>query len=272
MTFNEIAEKKKTYEKRMVISIIGFVFSLLTFIVIPFIVLPLFILLGFSLYKTTKDFKLLSNEYKKHFIETELKKLVPGSTFDPEKGFTQDRVFQSKILQKRDRYHSEDYFKGEILGKKFESADVHLQEVRSNGKTTTVVTVFQGRFFVIDFVKKFAKNVYIIPTRIIFSKTYQNMSRIDTESIIFNKRFDVYSEDGQSVFYLLKPRFMEKLLEFSKIAKETSFGFVDQKMYVAIDTRKDAFDLKMFRPIDDNAFEDVKSEIELLKDLITLIS
>jgi hypothetical protein len=126
MTFNEIADKKKTYEIRAVMSIIGLVFSFIIFMIVPFIALPLFIFIGISLYKSTKDFKLLSNEYKRHFVETELRKLVPGSIFDPERGFPEERVFNSKILRKRDKYHSEDYFTGEILGKTFESADVHI--------------------------------------------------------------------------------------------------------------------------------------------------
>jgi hypothetical protein len=97
------------------------------------------------------------------------------------------------------------------------------------------------------------------------------MKRVDLEYIDFNQTFDVFSKDQYSAFYLLKPRFMEKLLEFSNIAKRTMFGFRDKKVMIALDTRVDSFDLKMFKDIDTQFFDEIKKEVKLIEDLIELI-
>jgi len=274
LKLTEIENKKRKYEARAALGIIGFIsifFVIFANADIAIYIFPLYFVFGWIHIKAYKDFKKLSIVYKKNFIEIELQKTIPNCLYDAEKGFPPDIVFNSKILKKKDRYLSEDHIQGEINGKAFESADIHIQQRRSSGKSTKLVTTFQGRFFIIDFKQNFKENVYIIPSRTSLLKTYEGMPRIDTESIVFNQKFDVYSKDNLSAFYLLNPRFMEKLLEFSKVAKEVSFGFIDQKMYVAVDTRKDAFDIKMFHQIDVTSFEDVQKEMELLNELISLM-
>ncbi|TVP95722.1 MAG: DUF3137 domain-containing protein [Acholeplasmatales bacterium] len=274
MTLGEIHAKKRRYETTFVVCIISFFLPFGIVVFFPRLGILIFpIAGGVSLlaYKSFNDFKVLSNQYKRHYVEAELKKVLPQCVFDPEKGFTEEQVFKTKLLKKHSRYHSEDYLKGDIQGKTFESADVLIQDVRSGGKSSHVVTIFQGRLFIIDFEKRFRQNVYLMPNRVMFSKMYEGMTRVDTESITFNKKFDVYSENHISAFYLLTPHFMEKLMAFSKVAKNTYFGFVKNKMYVAVDTRKDAFDLTMFQPIDVESFEDVKTEVNLIKDLIAMI-
>ncbi len=274
LNLTEIEKKKRKYEGRVALGIIGFIsvfFVIIANTDIAIYIFPIYFVFGLIHIKAYKDFKKLSILYKKSFIEIELQKAILDCIYDAEKGFPEDIVFNSKILQKKDRYLSEDHIQGEINGKTFESADIHIQQRRRSGKSTKLVTTFQGRFFIIDFKQNFKESVYIIPSRTSLLKTYEGMPRIDTESIIFNQKFDVYSKDNLSAFYLLNPRFMEKLLEFSKVAKEVSFGFIEQKMYVAVDTRKDAFDIKMFHPIDLTSFEDVQKEVDLLNELISLI-
>jgi hypothetical protein len=64
---------------------------------------------------------------------------------------------------------------------------------------------------------------------------------------------------------------MEKLIEFRNVAKRVMFGFKDAQVYIALDTRIDSFDLKMFREIDQTFFEEIKREIKMIEELIDLI-
>jgi hypothetical protein len=218
------------------------------------------------------NFKKLSISFKEHYIQPEIEKWIEKAVYQPKEGLSKEFVYGSGVLKKEDRFSSEDYLEGMIKNRKFISADVHLQDVRSNGKSTTVVTVFQGRFFEIEFDKKFEHDVYIFPNFLHRFSLGRGLEQIDVESIIFNKKFDVFSKDQQSAFYLLKPRFIEKLLEFHEIHKRVFYGFKDNKVYIAIDTRKDAFDLKMFKAIDENYFKEIKQEIKLIEELIELIT
>ena len=226
---------------------------------------------GIILVIGSSKFKKLSQQFKRVHIKEIIENEISECFFDPDKGFEKEIVYGSKILRKEDRYYSEDYLSGVIKGRKFESSDLKLQDVRSNGKSTTVVTVFQGRFYIIEFDKKFESDVYIMPNLSIGFNWFSELQRVDLESMAFNKLYDVFSIDKHSAFYLLKPAFMEKLIEFRNVAKRVMFGFKEAQVYIALDTRIDAFDLKMFREIDQTFFEEIKREIILIEELIDLI-
>lgn len=270
MDLKSINKLKKTYERSTIIGIVVIAISFFAFIANPIFMVS-FLAGGVISAVSTYKFKKLSIEFKSKHVKAIIEKEIENVFYDPKKGFDKEVVYESGILKKEDKYFSEDYITGEVKGKKFESADVKLQDVRSNGKTTTTVTVFQGRFFIIDFDKKFENDVYIMPNRSFGFNWFKSMVRIDLESIAFNQQFDVYSKNQHSAFYLLKPAFMEKLLEFKNIAKRVMFGFKDQSVYIALDTKIDTFDLKMFREIDQKFFEEIKKEIKVIEELIELI-
>ncbi len=271
MTLQEIKNKK---ERIKVMNLAGYFLLILSFVL--FMANPImmvgFLLGGILVAMTTRQLKNLSTTFKEIFVRDTLKTILPDAEYDPNKGFDKETVYATKILKKEDRYSSEDYLKGTIKGRTFESADIHLQDVRSNGKSTTVVTVFQGRFFMIDAKHKFQEDVYVMPNRSWFFGHLDGLKKVDLESIHFNRLFDVFSKDDHSVFYLLTPSFMEKIEEFSKVARRTMFGFTRNRIYVAIDTRKDAFDLSMYKPVDDSFVEDIKKEVSLIEELIELIA
>ncbi len=270
MDLKSISQKKRSLETTTVFGGVIVAVSFFAFIANPIFMIG-FISGGIIMAVSGSKFKKLSQQFKKVHVKELIEKEISNCFYDPDKGFEKETVYDSKILRKEDRYYSEDYLSGLIKGKRFESADLKLQDVRSNGKSTTVVTVFQGRFFIIDFDKKFESDVYVMPNRSFGFNWFTNMVRVDVESILFNKVFDVFSESQHSAFYLLKPAFIEKLIEFSNEAKRVMFGFKDHKVFIALDTRIDTFDLKFFREIDETFFEEVKKEIKLIEELIELI-
>ena len=270
MELREKSNKKKSLEGFMILGGLITGISFISFIANPLFMIG-FIAGGIILAVTGSQFKKLSTSFKSVHVKKIIEEEIKGIYYDPKSGFDKETVYESKILRKEDRYYSEDFLSGEMKGKKFSCADVKLQDVRSNGKSTTVVTVFQGRFFIIDFEKKFENDVYIMPNLSIGFNWFSELQRVDLESIAFNKLYDVFSIDKHSAFYLLKPAFMEKLIEFRNVAKRVMFGFKDSQVYIALDTRIDSFDLKMFREIDQTFFEEIKREIKLIEELIELI-
>lgn len=271
MSLGYYQKKKQMYETITIV--IGFFVFIVFFISIRYqsMFLILFILVGSFSFVVTNGFKKLSNEYKAEHVKNSIESLVPNADYQHLKGFDPEFVFGSKIVFKKSTFRSEDFLSGEINGKTFQSADVHIQEIRSTGKSTTKVTTFQGRFFEIEFDKKFDYDVYILPNKIRLFKSFNDMARVDLESINFNQTFDVFSVNQHSAFYLLKPRLMEKMIEFARIGKSVAFTFKDRYVYVAIDTRIDTFDLKMFRPLNDDHLDVVKQEVKMIYELIDLI-
>jgi hypothetical protein len=149
----------------------------------------------------------------------------------------------------------------------FKCCDITQKEVRNSGKNRKVVTVFQGRFYEFDFHKKFKHNLLLLQPYNF--RPFSAYKKVETESIHFNSELKIYAENEHEAFYILTPDFMEKLMYFDqKYYDKISFSFKENKLYVAIDSRTDSFDIKAFKTIDESIFEDYQSELLDIKDLI----
>lgn len=273
--FERFSKEKQNIETQAIIGYIIIGISFLLFIPIsistngagaPFIML-FFIGGGIFSGITNKKFKNLSNEFKSKFLPDEIKKIYPDCKFDVHSGFNKEIVYGSNVLQKQDRYHSEDMMIGNYQDVRFKSADVVLKDVRSNGKSTTVVTVFKGRVYEFDFNKKFKSNLLVLqPGQY---RLFGKWNRVKTESIEFNYDLKIYAEDDHEAFYILTPHFMEKLLFLDrKYADKISFSFINNKLFIAINTGIDTFDMKMFNPLDISIVEEYKKQLNDIKDFI----
>lgn len=228
--------------------------------------------LGGGIYagKISKKIKNLSNSFKSIYVKEELEKVLPGSFYDPVKGFGESEVLGSKLRKKSDRFHSEDLIIGTFEDVRFRSADVHQQDVHSNGKSTTVVTVFQGRIYEFDFPKPFYYNLLVLqPMQF---RPFEGYNKIKLESIEFNSSLKVYAKDDHEAFYILTPQFMEKLLKLdNQYYDKITFSFLDHKLFIAIDSRKDYFDIKTFKPVSQELVDSYKNEfltmISFIRDL-----
>lgn len=215
--------------------------------------------------------KKLSTEFKTRYVEPELRKIFPNSSFSATNGFLESEVVESKLLKRQDRYKSEDMIEGEFEGVRFRSSDVHMQDVRRSGKHTTVVTVFQGRFYEFDFNKVFKHNLLLLQKSLLFPGS--GYSRVKMESIHFNSELKVYAENDHEAFYILTPHFMEKLLELDrKYYDKISFSFLNNKLYIAVDNRVDNFDLKAFTPVSTAIFSEYVKEFNDMKTFITMLN
>ncbi|MDO9629223.1 MAG: DUF3137 domain-containing protein [Acholeplasmataceae bacterium] len=270
MTIEQLQKRKENLDKLFVIIIVLFIMAIAIGFAVHWVFLIAFMIF-LCIIPHQNAYKKLILEFKNHHIRKMIDSIIPGLTYIPEKGFDEEMVFESKVLRKFTTFQSEDYLSGIIQGKNFESADVHIVQVVSNGKTTTRITRFLGRLFIVDFQKKFEHDVYISTDKTHNQSIFSEDKKVKTESIEFNKQFHVFSESKHSAFYLLTPRFMEKIEAFSKIAKHVMFAFKDHKAYIAVHTERDAFNLKFDDIIDENYIEFVKVELKLLEDLIAFV-
>lgn len=102
-------------------------------------------------------------------------------------------------------------------------------------------------------------------------KTGRGLSRIETESSDFNKRFLVYAEDGFEAFYILNPDFLYKLEQLGeKYENALSLYFSNNKLYVGLNDNNDAFEPpNPSAPLDEKAEEkEVIEDMKLITDLV----
>lgn len=213
----------------------------------------------------------MSNEFKSVYVEPEHQKVFPNSEYFYDNGFTEDEVVRTGLLRHQDRYYSEDMIIGEFDGVKFTSSDVHMQDVRKSGKSSTTVTVFRGRVYEFDFNKVFRYNLLLLQKG--HFRPFSGFNKINMESIAFNSELKVYAKNDHEAFYILTPQFMEKLLVLDrKYQDKISFSFKNNKLFIAIDNRRDNFDIQAFKPVDESIFDTYMQEFLDMKEFITLLN
>ena len=66
---------------------------------------------------------------------------------------------------------------------------------------------------------------------------------IETESVLFNRSFKVYTDDGFEAFYILDPAFIESIERFSeRYGHKFALYFINNKLFVAINDGGDSFE------------------------------
>lgn len=271
MSKTDFMKRKSAYESYNAVGIGMVIIGFLSFMLNPLIGGFLFIGGGIMTVVIANGFKKLSNEFKKVYIKNAIEEMYPNTIFTPDKGFSKEEVYDTLVLKKEDRFASEDMIEGSLWNRQFRCADLHLQDVRSSGKTTTVVTVFRGRFYEIEFDKTLSTPVYIVDNQYAFHR-FGAYEKMEMEWVQFNKTFDVFGEDQLGVFRLIKPKFMEKVMELKDKYKKIQFGFIGSKLYVAIHNGIDTFDLKMYKPINESYFDEIKQEFDDIRLLIETLT
>ena len=182
--------KKSLYESLIVLGFVLIAFGFIFFTVQPGLGFVLFLGGGVLSAIMSTAFKKLSVRFKFEYVKKSIEELYPTTSFHPEKGFSPDEVYGTLVLRKEDRFSSEDMIEGIISNRRFRCADLHLQDVRSSGKSTTVVTVFRGRFYEIEFEKMLATPVYIVANQILFNR-FKGFEKMEMEYVEFNQAFEI---------------------------------------------------------------------------------
>jgi hypothetical protein len=217
-----------------------------------------------------------------HFVE-------PSLTYHPERGIGQSTFRNARLFKHSiDRYKSEDHVSGRI-----DRTDFEFSEVKAEYKTTRRDsdgdvqtdwhTIFDGIMFIADFNKEFRTPVVVLPdvaerTLGRFGKWLQekNFARADLvklEDPRFEEQFVVYSDDQIEARYILSTSLMQRILDFrEKTGKDIYLSFVNSHIYVAIPTREDLFEPRIFRSLMDPTMceeylEDLLLAVGIVEDL-----
>jgi len=245
----------------ILLGVILYVLSLLEVAIVFALPGVVFIILGVvKIVRLTKDMKnkFLLELLNKHFNEV---------TFYPNRGASRDQVMESELLPRSDRFSSNDLIYAKYNSIDFMISDIHLQEVEHHGKNTTVRTIFRGPFMKFTFNKSFKGKLQVRERG--FVNWFSKYKKIKLESIGFNKKFTTYSTEEHTAFYILTPHLMESLLELEANQKGSFyFSFVDGDMFIALDNRKDNFELPLFGKVDESIGEKFSKEFQIIKDII----
>ncbi len=254
---------------------IGFVVCFFEFVIT-------LIITSHKLYKSIgNDLEIFRKNYKKFFVLTTIQNNFDDVIYNSDKGFEKSFIDSIGMMKTGDRYYSNDHICARYRNTKFAQSDITIKEQHEekdeNGETKVVwETIFCGQLIIFDFNKKFKTNIQVSSAGFMADTLPDNKSftTIVTESSEFNNNFTVYTENEHDAFYLLTPHFMGRLNSlYKKFNASIMFAFLDNKVYIAIDTRDDKLEVDPFTPIDEgNIIEKIQNDLVPIVELIDEIN
>jgi len=188
---------------------------------------------------------------------------------NPELGIWQD----NKLLPRYDRVSFEDQMQGASHGADFSFCEAKLEtrHTDKDGKTEWRTT-FAGIILHIDFHMKFLGRTVVLRDAGIFNrKKKAGMKRVGLVDPKFEKLFEAYGTDQVEARYLLTPTFMQRLVDLENMVggKKIRFGFMDGKLYIALEAPNQFEAGSMFKPlIETERTEKILGEIGSILDII----
>ena len=114
---------------------------------------------------------------------------------------------------------------------------------RGSGKNRR--TVFNGVIVKLDMNKNFKGHTVIKPDGILHTSPKSSLKHTTLEDVVFEKKFDVFTDDEVEARYLITTAFMDRLnnMKTAFQANEISCAFYDKYLFIALSTPKDLFSL-----------------------------
>ncbi len=180
---------------------------------------------------------------------------------------------KNKLLPSWDRVNFEDRMSGTENGAKFNFCEAHLErENRDSDGNRSWSTVFRGILMEVDFHREFLGRTVVLRDAGIFNfKKKAGMKRVGLVDPKFEKIFEAYSTDQVESRYLLTPVFMQKLvdLETSVSGKKIRFGFLENKLHIAVEAPNQFEAGSMYKPLTEKTrTEKIMNEISAIYEVI----
>lgn len=136
-------------------------------------------------------------------------------------GFERAKSF--RMVPSYDQSSFEDLWHGVVGERAFSLHEAHLQERRSNGKTTTLVTVFRGPVMTIACDRQFHGTTLVERAKKhrkfgFFGEKDEldiadlNLTKVDMVHPCFEDEFSIYTTDQVEARYLVHPSYVERLI------------------------------------------------------------
>ncbi|HOW37426.1 MAG TPA: DUF3137 domain-containing protein [Bacillota bacterium] len=249
-----------------VLSAVGFVGFLPAGMGSPVLVLPMIgLFLGGAILagSSASRFKKAFREWKTDGIRKVLPHFGSDARFLADHGFTAEQVYSSLLLRRADRFFSEDMLSGSLGDLRFLSADVKLQDVRHTGKTTTVVTTFLGRVYLLDFSRDFPTDLTVFQPS--FGRAWgfgdYGYQTVTLESVDFNRELLVLAKDPLAAFRILTPPVMERLMALDRRYDDRiALSIQGSRLWIAVRTGRDHFEAKLFQPLPETMAPDLEED------------
>lgn len=166
--------------------------------------------------------------------------------YEFERALLDDLLEYSHLFKSFERNIGDDFFIGTYNDVGITISEEKLQKEVYINKRTQYINVFKGICILLDMNKPFKGRTVVLKDGGILNtfKRISNMQRVQLEDLLFEKIFEVFSDDQIEARYLLTTAFMERVLKLRDLfgGKSIQFSFFNNKLLFAISTSQDMFE------------------------------
>lgn len=189
------------------------------------------------------NYHFIKKPFKEMIIPEILKKHKPTLEFIPTlkiKEHYEDLIINHRLIPSASSFQFNDGIIDEVLGYKVTSFDLHATHTQSNGKSSTTVTDFKGRFYDIEF--------DMLPCSFIIKEEFlkrvpDEYEFLELELIDFNKVFNLYVTNKHEAFKIFTPSVIKKYYNLAGIDYDnTIIHYQNNHLYVYIHNEEDLFE------------------------------
>jgi hypothetical protein len=223
--------------------------------------------------------------FKDDMVAPMVRAFDPGLSYQPRGAIAHEEFLASGLFREYpvNEYGGEDLISGRIGATTIRFSEVQAYytpqgPVRRGRKHAR--KLFDGLFFIADFNKHFQGSTYVLPDRAQrllgglgqslqgLTSTYGQLVKLEDPE--FERLFVVYSSDQIEARYILSASLMARISAFRiKSGQALRLGFVDSKLYAAIDLRRNLFEPRLFRSLADRAlYREFWDDLELLTGIV----
>lgn len=184
----------------------------------------------------------------KEKIYPHILEFIGDFTFSSNVSAQVEKFEKSGLLPAFSKENNEDQISGKYKGVQLQLFETHLQKWRKSGKSSRLVTVFNGLVINLSMSKDFSGKTVVKQDRgsVVnwFGSKFSSLENIRLEDPKFEEIFEVYSTDQIEARYLLTVSFMERLLELADIFDnaEIQLCFENNSLLMVVPLKKPIFE------------------------------
>lgn len=190
-----------------------------------------------------------------------------------------EKIRFSRLFGNYDRRYGDDYFEGKYKNVTMTISEEKLTQIVRTRKSRHEQTVFDGVIVILSMNKKFKGQTVVKKDYGWLGNKFtcpSGLQRLRLEDPVFERKFEVYSDNQIEARYLLTTAFMERLLRLKQAfgGKKIECSFFDHQLMIVISTSENMFETSSFfhsafdKKRMDRAFEQfcsVREIVDILK-------
>lgn len=180
-------------------------------------------------------------------------------------------IKNSRLATDFNRRYDDDSFQGNYKNVKIDICETELGEKTGSGRSSSYTVRFKGVLVRLIPERQY-KGMTLIKKQELLNFTPDGLEQVHLEDVIFEKQFNVYSDDQIEARYVLTTAFMERFknIKLAFRASKIEASISQYGILIGISTNRDLFKVaKIHRPIHDyEAFKQMADEFASILELI----